>query len=432
MLTAKSEGRFGGRGAALRAVAVSPDGRRVLTGGRDHNVRLWDLESKKELACFTGHTGEVQGVAFSPDGRRAASGSADYTVRVWRLPNVEPPPKPAAPVKPPAAGASNDGFVSLFNGKDLTGWKTHTDQPGDWKVEDGLLVGSGPLSHLFSERGDYRDFHLRLVAKINRTGDSGLYFRSEFGASKVSAVSGLKYPSGYEAQIVGPSSGDDQPTGSLCGGFSGPGARPTNPADTWFTLEVIANGDHLVIRVDNKVIEDVHDKSNSYGRGHLALQCGGGGRSTRIQVRKIEIMDLTTASANVGASAPSAIPAGSPTPLPSGSVWKGTRTYRKGAWIGVTVPYELHIRERSGQSFNGHIFNNGPGRNRAEVEGELSGDSIRWHERQRGSTAEYDMQGALKGDTIRVDFKGGYDARQNIEGDGELQRLTGGAPVRID
>ena len=69
----------------VRAIAVSSDGKRALTGGDDWTVRLWDLEAKKELACFTGHTGPVNAVAFSPDGTRAVSGSADYTVRLWRL-----------------------------------------------------------------------------------------------------------------------------------------------------------------------------------------------------------------------------------------------------------------------------------------------------------------------------------------------------------
>ena len=49
--------------------------------------------------------------------------------------------------------APAEGFVPLFNGKDLTGWKAHPDAAGDWKVEDGILIGRGPkVSHLYSER----------------------------------------------------------------------------------------------------------------------------------------------------------------------------------------------------------------------------------------------------------------------------------------
>ena len=60
-----------------------------------------------------------------------------------------------------------DGFVPLFNGKDLAGWKTHPDQPGGWTVEAGNLVGRGQLAHhLFTERGDFEDFHLRAELKL--------------------------------------------------------------------------------------------------------------------------------------------------------------------------------------------------------------------------------------------------------------------------
>ena len=59
------------------------------------------------------------------------------------------------------------------------GWKTHPDQPGNWRVEDGVLIGSDKVSHLFTERGDYANFHLRVEAMINPKGDSGVFFRSD-------------------------------------------------------------------------------------------------------------------------------------------------------------------------------------------------------------------------------------------------------------
>jgi hypothetical protein len=68
------------------AVAVSTDGRRILSGGWDTTVRLWDGESGREVRSFVGHLGPVRDVAFSRDGRSAVSGSVDQTVRVWALP----------------------------------------------------------------------------------------------------------------------------------------------------------------------------------------------------------------------------------------------------------------------------------------------------------------------------------------------------------
>src|SRR5437879_11500836 len=94
-----------------------------------------------------------------------------------------------------AAGADDrtkDGFVALFNGKDLTGWKNHPDSKAKWEVVDGSITASGPASHLFSERGDYTDFICRYEAKINDGGNSGQYFRAQWGSS---------WPKGYEAQI---------------------------------------------------------------------------------------------------------------------------------------------------------------------------------------------------------------------------------------
>src|SRR5438105_15396759 len=77
---------------------------------------------------------------------------------------------------------SDAGFVQLFNGKDLTGWKTHPDdKDSKWTVVDGAITASGArASHLFSERGDYTDFVFRIEAKINDVGSSGQYVRAKF------------------------------------------------------------------------------------------------------------------------------------------------------------------------------------------------------------------------------------------------------------
>jgi serine/threonine protein kinase/tetratricopeptide (TPR) repeat protein len=64
-------------------VAFTPDSRRVLAGGDDNGLRLYEVETGKEVRRFTGHTHWVYVVALSSDGRRALSGGADRTLRWW-------------------------------------------------------------------------------------------------------------------------------------------------------------------------------------------------------------------------------------------------------------------------------------------------------------------------------------------------------------
>src|ERR1035441_1600637 len=67
------------------AVAVTPDGRRAVSASADDTLKVWELETGRELHTLAGHINDVNAVAVTPDGRRAVSASDDGTLKVWEL-----------------------------------------------------------------------------------------------------------------------------------------------------------------------------------------------------------------------------------------------------------------------------------------------------------------------------------------------------------
>ena len=75
-----------GKGADIWGVGYSPDASKLVTGGHDGAVKLWNAESGSELATHIGHKIAVHSVAFSQDGKQIASGGRDGAVRIWPVP----------------------------------------------------------------------------------------------------------------------------------------------------------------------------------------------------------------------------------------------------------------------------------------------------------------------------------------------------------
>ena len=76
--------RLLGHQGGVRAVELSPDGRRIVSASIDRTLRLWNVATGQPIGPpLVGHTGPVMAVAFSPDGRRIVSGSLDDTIRIW-------------------------------------------------------------------------------------------------------------------------------------------------------------------------------------------------------------------------------------------------------------------------------------------------------------------------------------------------------------
>ena len=70
-------------GGTVYAIGLSPDGKKVASGCDDGAVRLWDVDKGKVIAKWVGHTNAVYHVCWSRDGGRVVSGSDDGTARVW-------------------------------------------------------------------------------------------------------------------------------------------------------------------------------------------------------------------------------------------------------------------------------------------------------------------------------------------------------------
>ena len=127
------------------AVAVSPDGRFLLSGSFDRTARLWDRRSGQPVRVMADHTNLVLAVAFSPDGRWMASGGLDNTARVYEVPN--PAPVAEVPLSAPgtALATTPDG-KQLFLG-DASGTVRLWD-PAAAKVVRQFTGGSGPVAAL--------------------------------------------------------------------------------------------------------------------------------------------------------------------------------------------------------------------------------------------------------------------------------------------
>src|SRR5262249_29675255 len=127
---------------------------------------------------------------------------------------------------------------------------------------------------------------LRCELRLNAEGDSGLFFR----ASDVLDANGA--PSQFYEAEINTGSGSSKTGGLWRSGSGVPLAHVDQslvPSDTWFTLEVIARGTAIVVKVNGQVTADVRDEG--LAKGHLAWQIFD--PATRIEIRKIEVRELT-------------------------------------------------------------------------------------------------------------------------------------------
>lgn len=159
--------------------------------------------------------------------------------------------------KTPAAQPPVGEMLPLFPISDIHGeWVTILDEESfpqwiqrgnaTWTFEGGVLTASGAVGYIFSPAGDYTNFDYRAEVKVEKDGNSGMYFRTKLGKRGVGG--------GYEAQVNN-SHGDPVRTGSLY--HFQKNFEKLVPSEGWFQQRVIAIDDRIVILVDGVTVVDV-------------------------------------------------------------------------------------------------------------------------------------------------------------------------------
>jgi WD40 repeat protein len=147
--------------SAINAVAWSPDGKLYATGGSDSVVRVWDKNTRQQIAALEGHAKQVVAVAFSLDGKRLLSASGDATACVWDWENkntVATLKGHAAAINAVAysadgktiATASDDGTVKLW---DIAGYRPRTSLPLEQPLVSVAFAGDGNTLAVGGEQG---------------------------------------------------------------------------------------------------------------------------------------------------------------------------------------------------------------------------------------------------------------------------------------
>ncbi|MCL1470115.1 WD40 repeat domain-containing protein [Argonema antarcticum] len=76
-----------GHTGAILTLAVTPDGKWIISGSSDKTIKIWNLKTGAEIFTLIGHTDKVTSIALTSDGKRLISGSDDCTIKVWDLGN---------------------------------------------------------------------------------------------------------------------------------------------------------------------------------------------------------------------------------------------------------------------------------------------------------------------------------------------------------
>jgi len=170
------------------------------------------------------------------------------------------------------------GWISLFDGQSLFGWRAATDV--DWTVADGVITATKGENGLLYTTSQFGNYQLKVDFRSVPGTNSGVFLRTPPVPTDVKSRC-------YELNIA--DSGDNPfPTGSF---VQRQKAEGENDQDDWQTFDVTADGGHFVVKLDGEVVLDYTDPA-PLGRGYIGLQFNSG----KIEFRNVKLRPLGTQS----------------------------------------------------------------------------------------------------------------------------------------
>ena len=221
---------------------------------------------------------------------------------------------------------AGEGFVELFNGKDLGGWKVPAGDNGHWKVVDGVIdydarseapgdkslwtekeygdfvlevdwrlkdaPGVYPMAEILPDGSTRRDTEGKEILTERPNADSGIFLR---GSTKAQ-VNIWCWPVG-SGEVWGYRTDLSMPPEVRAGAV--PKVRADNPVGEWNHFEITLRGKHLSVKLNGQAVIDSVELPGVPGRGPIGLQHHGGfangqyeGASSVIQFRNVSIQEL--------------------------------------------------------------------------------------------------------------------------------------------
>ena len=187
-----------------------------------------------------------------------------------------------------SAFADEDGWVSLFNGKDLTGWSVKSGK-ATYVVKDGAIVGTtaegSPNTFLMSDK-QYSDFEIQFEVKVHNSLNSGIQLRSLLKNVDKDKYGGRMY--GPQCEIEASGAGGAE-AGYIYGEATGRGwltpkdqlKKHKNFKDgEWNKYRIVAKGVNIKVWINGVQVSDLSDEEiyKTHPKGHFGLQVHGIGK----------------------------------------------------------------------------------------------------------------------------------------------------------